>query len=281
MKQKNIKLNFINFLTQIFLKDYKSLIVLIILSITSSYLIFKIQNISIEITKSLRPMSVISGTAVILDKIDLKPKSILSEYVGFIKLGIDKNDLNEIKDDFKKDLLNFEEFENFRKKIKADNLRDFRGEPLYQIHYEKKIEIALKDKFFKKFPKNFYFEFAVKENDKIISNLKLIDEMLKFKILKFMNEKTELIKINDSNTTIYKFDDKKFSVSNDQSSQFKFDKVHYDYINTNHGINANSFVNGINNFNYKVKKFKFSEIFSMTFLIILIIFSMIKIIKLD
>jgi hypothetical protein len=297
LKSKNRELNFYEFFNLIFIKNYKFLIVLFLLSIVSSYFFFKVQNITVRISKNFTPISSLSGSNVLLEIIGVNPETILNEYIGMIELGIDKKDIKKIQEDNLNRDLDFNTFNVMRTQINVSNLRNHKEKNLYQINYSEKVQINLKEKFFKKFDELFFYDIAVKQNNKIISNLRLIDEVLKFQFLEYIDQKINLGKeeIENSVSVIDRFNNKDLK----ETFVEKFNELFFydylikqenkvtsylkiiDYLEINNDNYTKSFINGVDSFEYNVVRHTFSEILLSIAFFYFIIYSLIQFIRLS
>ncbi len=275
MNKKNIikknNLSFYNFLYKNFVENFFNLIILLFLSLITSSTFYYFQNQNIEIIKSLRPTNEISSTTILFDRINIEPRSVLTEFIEVIRLGISEAEFkNAIKkaDNIQMD---FNQFENFRSKTKIEKI-NIDGKPIYKIIFTDKLTLKKNILFHKN---NIIYKVASENNEIFTSKIRFIDEVLKNRIFEYIDSIRSLQdEDQDNQNMVYKFDKTEISIST-SSKDKNISESYVNDLNENYGFNKKSFVEGMETFNYKIVKYSFFDCLLIFTLLYLIIFSLI------
>lgn len=287
-KKKTSSLETSSFLKEIFFNNKLIVFCLIILSLITSYILFIFQSPVLSINKNLRAVNFISSTNFIYKRMLISPKEILEEYVSVLKLGVNIEDFHNVIESNKNIEVTFNNFEKFRNNLVTDAKRTFNGDPLYKLYYITKIDIDFRDKLFEfKNRDEMFLENAMIKNKEFIKNLKIIDEIVKFNMLRYIRENNalvnaELLEKSISNNDYfldYKIDNNKEIRFFKKDEDILITNSTYDQINQKYGFSKKSFIKGVQDFDFEVKNKKFSELFLIILFIYLTGFFLNKIIR--
>ena len=287
-KKNTSSLEINRFLKEILLNNKLIIFCLIILSLITSYFLFAFQSQVLSVNKNLRAINFISSTNLIYKKIFVDPNEILEEYISVLRLGINKEDFHNLIENNQNIDVTFDNFEKFRKNLVMDDKRSYNRAPLYSIYYLTEIEINFRDKFHAfKNRDEIFLETALIRDKEFIKYLKIIDEIVKFKILNYIKDNNAMVdadlsekNIDDDYHLTFKVDNSEIRLfKNANDNQSLISNYNYDQVNQKYGFSKKSFIKGVNSFDYKVETNKFSEIFSMILFIFLTGFILHKIIR--
>jgi len=287
-KKETSSLDINRFLKEIFFNNKLIIFCLIILSLITSYILFAFQTKELSVNKNLRPVNFISSTNLIYKKIFIDPDQVLQEYVSILRLGINKEDFQNLIESNKNIEVTFNNFEKFRKNLTMDAKRSYNKAPLYKVYYLTKIDMDFRDKFlaFKNWDEIF-LETALIKDEEFIKNLKIIDEIVKFRILSYIKDNNAMVdadlsekNIDDDYHLTFRVDNSEIRLfKNANDNQSLITNYNYDQVNQKYGFSKKSFIKGVKDFDFEVKTNKFSELFSIVLFIYLTGFILYSIIR--
>lgn len=268
IKKNNLKFN--DFFLIHFVKNIFNLIILLFLSLITSSAFYYFQNQDIEIIKSLRPSNEISTTNILFDRISIKKNSVLTEYIEIIRLGITEAEFENTIKKADNIQIDFTQFENFRSKTKIEKTRDD-DKSVYKIIFRDKLSFKKNILFDKN--KNIY-KIASNNNEKFTRKIKFLDEVIKYRILEYIDGlRSFQDEDQDNQNMVYKFDKTEISIST--NSKKNIPEFFVNGLKENYGFKKKSFVEGMETFNYKIIKYSFFDCLLIFTLCYLIIFSLI------